>query len=67
MDFAHRALKVRQPQDLLQSQTEFVSRQAQVVVENSKMLGETIALGASEMGKFTSQSLGEASRRSEAA
>jgi phasin family protein len=67
MDFAHRALKVRQPQDLLQLQTEFVSRPAQVIVENSKMFGETIARGASEMGKFTSQSLGEASRRSEAA
>ena len=67
MDFAHRALKVRQPQDLLQLQTEFVSRQAQVVAENSKMLGETIARGASDLGKFPSQSLEEASRRSEAA
>ena len=66
MDFAHRALKVRQPQDLLQLQTEFVSRQAQVVAENSKML-ETIARGASDLGKFPSQSLEEASRRSEAA
>jgi hypothetical protein len=63
----NRALKVRQPQGLLQLQTEFVSKQAQVVAENSKMLGETIARGASEMGKFTSQSLGEASHRSEAA
>jgi hypothetical protein len=51
----------------LQLQTEFVSRQAQVVAENSKMLGETIARGASEMGKFTSQGLEEASRRSQAA
>ena len=42
MDFAHRALKVRQPQDLLQLQTEFVSRQAQVVAENSKMLGKPL-------------------------
>ena len=67
MDFAHRALKVRQPQDLLQLQTEFVSRQAQVVAENSKMLGETIARGASDLGKFPSQGLEEASRRSEAA
>jgi hypothetical protein len=67
MDFAQRALKVRQPQDLLQLQTEFVSRQAQVLAQNSKMLGETIARGASEMGKFTSQGLEEASRRSEAA
>jgi phasin family protein len=67
MDLAHRALKVRQPQDLLQLQTEFVSRQAQVVAENSKMLGETIARGASDLGKFPSQSLEEASRRSEAA
>jgi phasin family protein len=66
MDFAHRALKVRQPQDLLQLQTEFVSRQAQVVAENSKML-ETIARGASDLGKFPSQSLEEASRRSQAA
>src|ERR1700730_13758007 len=51
MDFAHRALNVRQPQDLLQLQTEFVSRQAQAVAEHSKMLGGSIARGASEMGK----------------
>jgi phasin family protein len=67
MDFVHRALKVRQPQDLLPLQTKFVSRQAQVVAENSKMLGETIARGASEMGQFASHGLEEASRRSEAA
>ena len=67
MNFAHRALNVRQPQDLLHLQTEFVSRQAQTVAEQSKMLGETIGRGASEIGKFTLQGMAEASRRSEAA
>jgi hypothetical protein len=49
------------------AQTELVSRQAQALAEHSKMLGESVARGASEMGKFTSQGLAEASRRSEAA
>ena len=67
MDFAHRALNVTQPQDHLQLQTELVSTQAQALAEHGKMLGESVARGASEMGKFTSQGLAEASRRSEAA
>jgi hypothetical protein len=62
MDFAHRALNVRQPQELLQLQSEFVSKQAQALAEQSKVLGESIAQGAHQMGKFASQGLREASR-----
>ena len=62
MDFAHRAINVRQSQELLQLQSEFVSKQAQAMAEQSKMLGENVARGADQVGKFASQGLREASR-----
>jgi hypothetical protein len=62
MDFAHRAVNAREPQELLQLQSEFVSKQAQALAEHSKLLGQSIAEGAHQMEKFASQGLREASR-----
>jgi hypothetical protein len=62
MDFAHRAINAREPQELLQLQSEFVSRQAQALAEQSKLFGERIAEGAHQMGKFAAHGLREASR-----
>ena len=64
-DFAHKATRAREPQELLQLQSEFISQQAQAVAEQSKLLGESISRGASEV---TTSRVAEASRRaSEAA
>ena len=61
-DFAHNIVHAREPQELLQLQSEFISRQAQAVAEQSKELGHK------EVGRTTSQGIGDASRRgSEAA
>ena len=38
-DFAHNIVHAREPQELLQLQSEFISRQAQAVAEQSKELG----------------------------
>jgi phasin family protein len=68
MDFARRAINVRDPQELLQLQSEFLSKQAQALAEQSKQFNESVAQGAHQMGKFASQGLREASRQaSEAA
>ena len=62
MDFAHRAINVREPQELFQLQSEFLSKQAQALAEQSKLFGESIAERAHQAGKFASQGLREVSR-----
>ena len=39
-DFAHKLVRMREPQEFAQIQTEFVSRQAQVLGDQTKELGE---------------------------
>ncbi len=62
MDFAHRAINAREPQELFQIQGEFLSKQAQALAEQSKLLGQSMAEGANRVGKSASQGLREASR-----
>ena len=59
-DFAHKATRAREPQELVQLQSEFISQQAQAVAEQSKLLGESISRGANEV---TTSRVAEASRR----
>ena len=53
-DFAHNIVHAREPQELLQLQSEFISRQAQAVAEQSKELGHK------EVGRTTSQGIADA-------
>jgi hypothetical protein len=67
-DFAHKAIQAKEPNELVHLQSEFIGQQARALAEQSKKLGQSIAQGASEVGKMTSRGLAEASRRgSEAA
>src|SRR3977135_4526367 len=67
-DWAQNIVQPREPKELLQRQSEFISRQAQAVAEQSKELGQSIVQGAKEVGRTTSQGIADASRRgSEAA
>jgi hypothetical protein len=50
-DFAHRLVHIKEPQELARLQSEFVSRQAQVVGDQTKELGQSIAQGANEAAK----------------
>jgi phasin family protein len=66
-DFAHKATRAKDPQELLQLQSEFISQQAQAVAEQSKLLGESISRGANEVGKMTSGVAAAPRRATEAA
>ncbi len=66
-DFAHRAVRVREPQELIQLQSEFVSRQAQAFAEQAKELGQTVAQSASEAGRTAMHGAETLRKRAEAA
>jgi hypothetical protein len=57
-DFVHKLVRAREPRELAQLQTEFASRQAQTIVDQSKELVHK----ANEMTKTTTQVAAEASR-----
>jgi hypothetical protein len=62
-DLAHKIVHARGPQDLLQLESEFISRQAQLIAEHSKELGQNAVRGAQEAGRMASQGIPEASQR----
>ena len=64
-DFAHKLVHARQMSDLLNLQSEFFSRQAQVVAAHSKEVGES-TLGH-EAGRMASQDIEPPQRGSHAA
>ena len=67
-DFAQRLVRMREPQELAQVQSEFLSRQAQVLGDQTKELGQSFMQGANEVANSTMQAAAEsARRRSEAA
>jgi hypothetical protein len=66
-EFAHKLVQMKEPQELAQLQSEFVSRQAQVVGDQTKELGQSIAQGASEAAKTAMREAAESSRRQSAA
>ena len=67
-DSAHKLVRMREPQEFAQIQTEFVSRQAQVLGDQTKELGERIMQGVHDAAQTTLEGTAESSRRrSEAA
>jgi hypothetical protein len=64
---ARKVIHVREPQELAQIQTEFVSRQAQVLELGQKMLGQKMMQGAQDIANATEEGTAESRRRSEAA
>ena len=66
-DFLHKLIRMKDPQQLAQLQSEFVSRQAQVLADQTKEFGQTLmqsVQGASEITKRTAETI---RKRSEAA
>jgi hypothetical protein len=53
---------VREPQELIQLQSEFISHQAHALAEQSKDLEQNIVQATKEMGKTTSRTISETSR-----
>src|SRR5437763_5664384 len=67
-DFAQKLVRMREPQELAQLQSEFVRRQAQVLGDQTKELGQSERQGADEVANTSMQRVAESSRRrSEAA
>jgi hypothetical protein len=66
-NFAHKLVHIREPQELARLQSEFVSRQAQVVGDQTRELAQGIAQGASEVAKTAMREAAESSRRQSAA
>ena len=66
-DFAHKLVHARQMSDLLNLQSEFFSRQAQVVAAQSKAVGESTVRGVHEAGRMASQDIETPRRGSQAA
>jgi hypothetical protein len=58
-EFAQKVVQARGPQELLQLESEFISRQAQL----SKRLSESAMRGAQEVGRMASQRVEEPRRR----
>jgi hypothetical protein len=72
-DFAHKLLRMKEPQEFAQIHSEFVSRQAQLVGDQAKELGQRMIQGAQNAAQHAVRSTHEAAaesssrRRSEAA
>jgi hypothetical protein len=64
---ARKVIHVREPQELAQIQTDFVTRQAQVLELGQKMLGQKMMHGAQDVANATEEGTAESRRRSEAA
>jgi hypothetical protein len=66
-DFAHKVVRIKEPQELIQIQSYFVSRQAQMLGDQTKELGQRMMEGVQEIEKATEAGMAESRRRSEAA
>ena len=66
-DFLHKLVRMKDPQELAQLQGEFVSRQAQVLADQTKEFGQTLMQGTSEMAKTTERTAETICRQPEAA
>lgn len=63
-DLAQKLVRMKEPQELAQIQSEFVNRQAQVLGDHTKELGQSIMRGANELARTP---LKDSARRPEAA
>jgi hypothetical protein len=67
-DFAQKLMRMKEPHELAQLQSEFVSRHAQMLGDHTKELGQSIMQGVNDVAKTTIEGTAESSRRrSEAA
>ena len=64
-DFAHKVIRIKEPQELVQIQSDFVSRQAQMLGEQTKELRQRMMEEVQEIEKEAGTA--ESRRRSEAA
>jgi hypothetical protein len=66
-DFAHKVVRIKEPQELIQLQSDFVSRQSQVLGDQAKELGQRMMERVQETQEAIDAGTSEARKRSEAA
>ena len=66
-DLARKVIRISEPQELIQIQSDFVTRQAQVLSDQTKELGQRMREGVQEIEKATEAATAESRKRSEAA
>jgi hypothetical protein len=62
-DFAHKLVHIREPHELAQIQSDFVNRQAQMVGDQTKELGQRVAEGVNDVTTTTLEGAVESARR----
>ena len=61
-DFGHKLARVREPQEFMELQSEFISRQSQVIADQTKELGQKIMKGTENLSNVATASTARASR-----
>ncbi len=64
-DFAHKVIRIKEPQELVHIQSDFITRQAQVLGDQAKEFGQSMMEGVQEIEKSTEAA--DSRRRSVAA
>ncbi len=61
-DFGHKLARLREPQELLELQNEFIARQSQAFADQTKELGQIIKGGTEQLAKTTASATAKPSR-----
>jgi hypothetical protein len=62
-DFAHKLVRMKEPQEFAQIQSEFLNRQAKLLGDQTKELGQVMTQGVDDATKTMREAAAEASRR----
>ena len=63
MDYGQKLARAKEPQEIAQCQSEFMTRQAQVLSEHTKVFGEKMQKAAQEFAQTASGAMSEAAKR----
>jgi hypothetical protein len=66
-EFARKVVRIKEPQELVQLRSDFVTRQSQVLGDQAKELGQRMMEGVQETQQATDAGVSETRKRSEAA
>ena len=62
LDFGQKLARLREPQELVELQREFISRQSQAIADQTKELGQIIRKGTEQLAKTTAGATAKPSR-----
>ena len=61
-EFGHKLARLREPQELVELQSEFISRQSQVIADQTKELGQKIRKGTEQLANIATAATARPSR-----